>query len=376
MKTEIGRTAMVFGATGFIGQWLVKELLDQGVPTTAAVRDLARSKHLLIWLETHGTATDLLQVDKADLSVDGIGLDNHSHSGLNEIYNVAGAYRFGMTPHEARAANVDTSRRVVEFAATVPGLARLVHLSGYRVGGQDPASVPWSARTRVAEYSRLGSYEASKVESDAVVQATAQRLGVPLTIANPATVIGDSATGESDQIQGLATTIRDLVTGKLNAIPGNSGTFLPVVTVDYLARFMTLLPTAEETSGKSYWILDDNTPALPHLLRLIAEHTGAVLPRLRIPVGLLKKLPAALTRADPETLSFLSSDRYPTEPANELARRHGLQQPDVATSLNRWADHLIATGFGTTPHPTSKGPTVPAGGIQTNSIRNDGIGGT
>ncbi len=196
-------------------------------------------------------------------------------------------------------------------------------------------------RYAAAEYARLGAYEPSKVESDAVVQSTALQLGVPLTVANPSTVIGDSVTGESDQFLGLATTVLDVIAGKLRAVPGGSSTFVPVVAVDYLARFMVLLPTVEESRGKSYWVLDDDTPTLPVLLRLIADHHDVKLPRLRLPVGVIRFLPAAVTHADPETLSFLSADRYPTGPAEDLARAHGLEHPDVVESLLRWSDYLL-----------------------------------
>lgn len=345
---ENNRRALVFGATGFIGRWLAKDLLDQGIRTTAAVREAGRAQYLRGWLEGHGAAVERLETVEADLGADGLGLEAGDFTGITEIYNVAGAYAFGMTADAARAANVDTSRRVVEFAATIPGV-RLVHLSGYRVGGQDPASVPWTEQKRRREYQRLGAYEASKVESDAVVQARAAELGVALTVANPASVIGHSATGESDQILGLATTIKDLVRGKLPAVPGSAQTFVPVVTVDYLARFMTLLPAHEETRGKSYWILDDATPVLPDLLRLIGRHHGVKVPRLRIPVAVVKLLPQAITGADPETLSFLSADRYPTGPANDFAARHGLVQPDVTAALTRWSSYLVATKFGEAP---------------------------
>ena len=127
---------------------------------------------------------------------------------------MAGAYAFGMTTEQARTANVDTARRVVRFAATLANPARLVHLSGYRVGRQDPATVPWSPNRIAYEYRRLGAYEASKVESDAVVQALAATLNVRLTIVNPSTVIGDSLTGESPQTLGLAATILDLLRQK------------------------------------------------------------------------------------------------------------------------------------------------------------------
>jgi dihydroflavonol-4-reductase len=348
-QAERTRRALVFGATGFIGRWLVKELLDQGIPTTAAVRDTRRSESLVEWLADHHADTDLLEVVKVDLGTDGIELVTTELEHIREIYNVAGAYAFGMTADAARAANVDTARRIVEFASALPSLVRLVHLSGYRVGGQDPVSIPWSAAKRKDTYTRLGAYEASKVESDAVVQATAHDLGVPLTIANPATVIGDSANGESDQILGLATTVRDLVTGRLRAIPGNSSTFVPVVTVDYLARFMILLPTLEETRGRSYWVLDDDTPTLPAMIRMLGAHHRVRVPRMRIPVSVVRMLPVAVTRADPETLAFLSADRYPTGPAERLARRHGMKHPDVFAALTRWSDYLVASRFGEGP---------------------------
>lgn len=336
------RHALVFGATGSIGRWLVKELLDQHIPTIAATRSAASAAQLSTWLASHHSPTDLLRIVQVDLDlgVEPLGGPPAELIPVTEVFNVAGAYRFGMTAEEARAANVEIARRITQIAATLPALERLVHLSGYRVGGQDPTSTPWSAERVVADYKRLGAYEASKVESDAVVQATTLALNVPLTIVNPSTVIGHSHTGETDQRIGLAATVIDLIEGRLPALIGGPSTFVPVVTVDYLAQFMALLPPLQQTAGQSYWVLDDHTPPLPDLLRLLADHHGVRRPRLRIPIGILKRLPASLTNADPETLSFLSSDRYPTEQATTLAVAHGLHHPDTRTALERWSEHL------------------------------------
>lgn len=334
------RTAVVFGATGFIGRWLVEDLLRQGVPTTAVVRSDASAEMLEAWLAGRG-APGSPHVVHADLTRDDLGWSADRRPVATEVHNMAGAYAFGMSTAQARAANVDTARRVVAYAAALPGTPRLVHLSGYRVGGQDPASVPWSAERVARDHRRLGAYEASKVESDAVVQAEAARLGVPLTVVNPSTVIGDSRTGESPQVLGLGTTVLDLLAGRMPALPGGADTFVPVVTVDHLAAFTARLATRADTAGQSYWVLDDATPALPDLLRLVGAHHGVRVPRLRIPVGLLRRLPTAVTRADPETIGFLSSDRYPTGPADALARELGLEMPDVGESLRRWSDHLL-----------------------------------
>lgn len=334
------RSALVFGASGFIGRWLIRELITQGVQTTAVVRTSASAESLLRWLGEHAVHP-LPSIARADFEHDGLRWEHDAPSAA-EVYNMTGAYAFGMTNAEARAANVGVANRIVDFAATIPGLVRLVHLSGYRVGGQDPTDVPWTAKRISREYGRLGAYEASKLESDAVVQAAANRLGVPLTIVNPSTVIGDSRTGESPQTIGLAATVLDLLAGRMPALPGSPDTFVPVVTVDYLAAFTALLSTRADTAGQSYWVLDDTTPSLPELLRLVGRHHGVKVPRLRVPVALLKLLPAAISRADPETLSFLSAERYPTRPAEELARQHGLTHPDVTVALTRWSEYLVS----------------------------------
>jgi len=337
------RHALVFGATGHIGKWLVRELLEHGVTVTAAVRTEHSFRTLEEWLVQHGVAGRAKHL-LVDFNREDLGQDPASNAcgPVTELHNVAGAFAFGMTAEAAYAANVISAERVVRFAAKLPMLTRLMHLSGYRVGRQDPADVPWDDSRRAKEYQRLGAYEGSKVESDAVVQATARSLGVPFTMINPATVIGDSVSGESGQVLGLATSVLDLFHGKLPALPGSERTFVPVVTVDYLASFMALVPTRPEAVNASYWVLDDATPPLPVMLRMLGKHLNVRVPWLRIPVGLLKKLPAKLTGADPETLSFLSGDQYPTAPALALAQASGLHHPPVETALKRWADYLVA----------------------------------
>ncbi|MER5207614.1 alpha/beta fold hydrolase [Streptomyces sp. NPDC002825] len=359
------RHALVLGASGFIGRHVVLALGRAGVRVSAATRSHESYEQLARWLAGRGLghAPAELRVDFATASL----IDGECDD-ITEVYNCAGAYRFGMTADEARHANVDSVRAVVEFASRLPKLGRLVQVSGYRVGGQDPA--PWSDEHRRETYRALGAYEASRVEADAVFQELAGQSGVPWSIVNPASVIGDGATGESDQYLGLASTMKDLWQGSLPALPGNKKTFVPVVAADYLARFMTLLPTDAATERTAYWLLDDDTPALPDLLTLVAEHYGLRAPRARIPVPLLKRLPRRLTQTDPETLTFLSTDRYPTASARALAARHGLTMPDTATTIHRWADHMAARRFGDAPAPDRRFTTT--GGIRTFELGEEG----
>ena len=343
---EASRHALVFGASGLVGRHLVLTLAEAGADVTVAVRTAASGARVERWLTEHGLSrsirTTIVDFDAPEIIAGGPA----ALSSVTEIHNCAGSYRFGMNAQEARTANVGIVEKVMDFAEGLPHLQRVVHVSGYRVGGQDPATVPLSDDHRTALYKELGAYEASKVESDAIFQARALERGIPWTIVNPSSVIGDSVTGESDQHIGLATTIEQMWNGTAAALPGDETTFLPVVTVDYLAAIMSAAAIDPDAAGKAYWILDDATPPLADLLTHVGRHLGAKVPRVRMPVGVIKRLPQWITKADPETLTFMSADRYPTDSAVELASRHGIRMPDVQVSLERWVDHLAAHRFG------------------------------
>lgn len=364
MKTHrTSRHALIFGASGLIGRHLVMTLAEAGANVTAVVRTVESGARVMRWFRTHGLAQPvnvaIVDFDAPEILVGGTA----AFADVTEIHNCAGSFRFGMPAEEARSANVGIVEKLIDFASDLPQLQRLVHISGYRVGGQNPAAVPWSDEHRAAVYAELGGYEASKVESDAIFQARAAERGVPWTIINPATVIGDSATGESDQHIGIATTIEQMWRGTASALPAGKSTFVPVLTVDYMANFMAAAAVDPHAAGKAYWILDDATPPLADLFTHVGQHLGAKVPSLRIPIGAIKHLPQWVTKADPETLGFLSSDRYPTGPAIELAARHGIPMPDVRISLERWADYMAAHRFG-----ASKGDErrfIDAGGVRT-----------
>ncbi|MRH89936.1 alpha/beta fold hydrolase [Nocardia sp. SYP-A9097] len=311
--------AIVFGATGFLGRSLVAELLGRGQRVTAAVR----TDTLTPWLITQGVDTGGLEIVTADITRPLSGLPR-----ARDVYNTAGRYAFGLSNEEARATNVTGALNVLDWAATLPELRRLVHISGYRVSA--PEGVP--------DYAGLGAYEASKFEGDLALRKRADDLRVPLTIANPSAVIGPG------QHIGLSELVRDLWNGRLPALPGGPDTFVPITTIDYMVRFLAEIPTSP--AGEHHWILDDSTPLLPELIGTIAEHLGVRAPRRHIPVGLLRRLPRKLTGADPETLSFLSTDRYPTASARALAANAGLEMPPAADALRAWADNLVAERFG------------------------------
>ncbi|MER6511972.1 alpha/beta fold hydrolase [Nonomuraea sp. NPDC001636] len=342
--------AVVFGATGFVGRWTVLHLLQQGRAVTAVVR--RADDRLGRWLRERGVPGTRLTVVEGDVTAGpglGLGASAEGAAGVRDVFNAAGVYRFGMGREEARAVNVEGALNVLHWAAARPALRRLVHVSGYRVGLDPRPRHPLPEAELAALYRDKGAYEGSKTEGDAAVRVAAARLGVPLTVVNPSSVVGHSLTGEAGQYLGLASLVRDLWAGRLPALPGGARTFVPVVTVDHFARFMAAVPEHDPEPGGLHWVLDPATPDLPDLIRLLADHLGVPAPRVRVPVGVIRRLPAALTGAEPETLGFLTEDRYDTASADRVAASAGLRQPPVEYALRRWADRLVADRFGAAP---------------------------
>ncbi|MFW6725300.1 alpha/beta fold hydrolase [Streptomyces sp. MAR4 CNY-716] len=352
---------LVVGATGLIGRWLTAELLTRGRSVAATVRGATvRGDELRTWLRDHDVDDRALVVVTADVTLPGLGIAPDAADALTavrDVYNTAALFRFGLARDEARRINVDGALNVLRWAADRPRLRRLVHVSGYRVSGAEPLPHPAPEARLTRLYRRYGAYEASKHEADAALRAVAAASGVPLTLVNPATVIGHSRTGESAQYVGLAGMVELLWTGKLPALAGSRGTLVPVVTVDHLARFMAAVPEHDRGPLHAHWVLDDATPELPELIALLARHLGVRAPHATLPVALVRRLPRALTRTEPETLTFLSEERYDTESADTLAAAAGLTHPPVTDALRHWADRLVAERFGHTDPPLPGGLT-------------------
>mgnify|MGYP000210972243 CR=1 FL=1 len=328
------QAAVVTGAAGFIGRYLLVALTKQGTHVAALVRGpTARLPELRAWVDAHGGDGALLSAAPFDLEAPDLGLTPESEAWLDRaeaVYHLAARFEFGLSAEAARVANVDASVRLVERLARRPRLERLVYLSGYRTEGGPARALDVDDPAALRRFYRdHGAYEASKMEAHQRVQRRADELGVPLTRVSPAVVIGHSETGETTQFIGLVETLRLLHARRLPALPGDASTWLPLVTVDVLASVLVRVPTDPLSRGEHLVVFDERSPSLPALVKLAAEHMGVPAPRLCLPVWFVRALPTALSGVDREGLSFISSDRYDAAPLQAFAARTQLELPDI-----------------------------------------------
>lgn len=351
------KIAVITGAHGFIGRWLALELTSLGIEVWALMRHAdERLPELARWVQQRGGRGELLRGAALDLEQPGLGLDEQGHAALlraHHVYHLAARFDFGLAVATARAANVEASTQLVELLARSTQLERLVHLSGYRTMGKAALALDVDDQAQLAAFYRShGAYEGSKIEAHYRVAAAALTHGVPLARVSPAVVIGDSRTGESIQLTGLAQTLEQLWMDKLPALAGSAQVWLPLINVDILAKILALAAQDEQLGAQDdshLVVFDDRSPRLEEVIDIAAKRMGKRAPRLSLPVGLLKAMPQRLTGLEVESLSFISEDRYDPQPLADFLERHALKLPPIQRGVERWVDALLDTGFGRWP---------------------------
>ncbi|MDO8330915.1 MAG: SDR family oxidoreductase [Fluviicoccus sp.] len=334
-------TVLVTGASGYIGRFLVKELLEKGETVFVLLRRPAvQLPELQAWLEAHGVAGGAVQAVAGDLSRPGAGVDEagwQAMAAVTVIFHSGALFGWSLPEAEVRAVNVVGAVSLLETAAAKLSLQRFIQVSGYMltISGHlaalgiqgDGSAADWPAI-----YRRTGSYEASKLEGHFAVKRAAARLGVPLTVIHPATLAGHAGTGELPASQEVARSLEYLLAGRLPVVPGGGKYRLPLVSMDYLAAFMARVMDYPEAAGREYLLADAGTPDLKTVMTLYARAAGVRAPLLALPVPCLRQLArwswlSARTGLTVEKLDFLRQEPLETIETERMAQQMGLRQP-------------------------------------------------
>lgn len=348
----MSETVLLTGATGHLGRWIALEHLRRGDGVLAMLRrPQEQGPAMEAWLTERGAPAGSFRAVAGDLAAEGLGLapaDGELLRAVTRVEHFGALWGFGISPAEARRVNVEGTRALMAFAATLPRLQRFIHSSGFMLtlpAHLTSAGVRPDGRTDWAQvYCRVGAYEASKYESHFAVRAQAEALGVPTTIVHPATATGHSQTGEILGTQALVELTEQMLAGRLTAVPGSPRHRLPLVTVDYLAAFVVRSADHAETAGKELLVLDPGTPPLAEALAWLARGAGARAPRCHVPLPVLRAVLAVpgLARAasiQPEGLAFIRDEVFDVRVEQTLAARMGLVAPSITTALEvsgRW----------------------------------------
>lgn len=364
-------TVFVTGGSGFIGRWTVVELtrLKRMVGLLLRTKDAQVKLEYLNWINQHGGDAGLIRIFEGDLAKPGLGLSPEDRANVltaQDFYHLGALMDFGLTQEKARQVNVKGTKQLLELAQQAKNLRCFVLLSGYMVSdercfakfginlGGLVANANNVAETNTVDFSqvykKLGAYEASKMEADWLVRNFSRQTGLPVTIVNPAGVIGDSRNGEATQFFGFGSLVESLLAGRLSAIPATDHDRLELISVDYLANFLARVTQFPATVGQAYWLLDKNVPNFPSLIEYLAQQMGLKPPKTRISrrlLGFLLKIGfSRILHMSHEALSFINPLEFDTTAAEEIANQMGLVKPDIYQTITKCLNYIRATNFG------------------------------
>jgi thioester reductase-like protein len=253
---RMSRTLLT-GATGFLGMELLARYLERSdrevVLLVRARDDLeagARVDGVLRNLFGSGGSRYRSRVTAvaAELTEPRLGLSERDHDALaadlDEIVHSAASVTFDLPLADARAVNVEGTRRMLELASAAPSLERYAHIStAYVAGTYD--GVFTEVDLDLGQSFR-NSYEQSKFEAEQLVRS---RPEIPFEILRPSIVVGDRRNGWTSAFNVLYWPLRALSRGLLKEVPAVASAPVDVVSVDYVADAIYALrgPAVGET---------------------------------------------------------------------------------------------------------------------------------
>jgi long-chain acyl-CoA synthetase len=258
-----GGDLLLTGATGFVGMELLARYLersDRQIVTLvrAANDEAARRRMDAVLANLFGRRGQLygrrVVAVAGDLLAPRFGLAPARSEELarrvSTIVHAAASVSFTLPLAEARAINLEGTRRMLEFAELAcarGGLERYGHVSTAYVAGTHSG--------RFAECDlELGqvfrnSYEQSKFEAEQLVRA---RTGLPFTILRPSIVVGDRRSGWTAAFNVLYWPLRAFARGLFPAVPAIPSAPVDVVSVDYVADAIYALCEDCGDAGETY----------------------------------------------------------------------------------------------------------------------------
>jgi NAD(P)-dependent dehydrogenase (short-subunit alcohol dehydrogenase family) len=282
---------LVTGGTGFIGRHLLGELVKRkDAEVFALVRPQSRAK----LAARSGKVTAV----EGDIGKKGLGISAADRERLQgaEVFHLAAVYNLEATEKENQLANVEGTRNVVAFTNAIKA-ARLHHVSSIAVaGGSFQGEFGEDMFDEGQELEQ--PYYKTKHEAEKIVRTAAK---VPFRVYRPGIVIGSSADGSADRVDGIYYSFK-IIQRLRDALPpwvplvGLEGGRLNLVPVDFVAAALAHIAAKPGLDGQTFHLVDPHPASFGDTLNEFCRAAHAPQFTLRIDSRAGALLPGDLTQ--------------------------------------------------------------------------------
>ena len=362
-------TYFVTGATGFIGKFLVKNLLAREGTIHVLVRknSLKKLEALYPWWGLDEKQKRVVPI-VGDLAKPKLGIaatDITKMKGkVAHLFHLAAIYDLSADAASQQTANIDGTRNAVEFAEAVKA-ACFHHTSSIAAAGLYDGTFREDMFEEAEELDH--PYFRTKHDSEGIVRNECK---VPWRVYRPGMVVGHSATGEIDKIDGpyyffkLIQKMRDTLPSWMPTV-GIEGGRINVIPVDYVVDAMDYIAHKKGLDGGCFHLTDPEPMRIGELLNLFAKAAHAPQMTMRVNSKMFNFIPgyvlqglmsvAPVRRARNQILTDLGIPKdlfgfinYPTKFDNrdtvKALKGSGISVPKLETYAWRlwdyWERHL------------------------------------
>ncbi len=376
-------SVFVTGATGFLGRYLARGLINAGEDVVLLVRSESpehareRVRAALDWLDPLEEEAFQRRVTVCPGSIDhpGLGLAPGDRelvlSRCSRFLHAAASVRFDLSLDEARRINVDGTRAVLRLATQSRiGVDRFDYVSTAFVAGRRTGLVLEDELD--GGHGFKNTYEQSKFEAEECVRQA--RAELPIAIFRPSIVVGEHLSGRTPAFNTLYWPIKIYALGLWRIAVGKPDARVDVVPVDFVRDALLTIrrradsvgrcfhlaagPEGDAKSGELAAIVESFFPDRKPVRFVDADRwVRATEPLLRrIAFGRFRQIVEAGRFYVPY---FVSNPRFDTTQATAFLANTGVCAPDVRTYFRTLLEYGVKANWGRRSDPAI--PTSSAG---------------
>jgi NAD(P)-dependent dehydrogenase (short-subunit alcohol dehydrogenase family) len=287
------------GATGFIGKYLVRQLLARKGTIYILVRpqSLHKAETLREWT---GDTTGRIVPVHGDLSEPGLGVSEQDAEQLSDnidhFFHLAAIYDIEASDEDMDVANIIGTDHAIAFAGRIK-VGCFHHVSSIAAAGLYKGTF---TEDMLEEAQGLEHpYFRTKHESESLVR---KRATVPWRVYRPGMVVGHSATGQIDKIDGpyyffkAIQKLRENVPSWFPLI-GLEGGYANLVPVDFVAAALDHLAHLPDHDNECFHLTDPRPRRMGEVINLFAKVGHAPTMSVRLDPKLFRGVPEAIGQA-------------------------------------------------------------------------------
>jgi NAD(P)-dependent dehydrogenase (short-subunit alcohol dehydrogenase family) len=287
----------VTGATGFIGRFLVANLLKRGEPVYVLVRRSSVGKLDGLRAEYWGATGKQVIGVVGDLAKPNLGVAaadlRKLRGNIGHMFHLAAIYDLAAGAEEQQVANVEGTRNAVHFAKAV-GAGCFHHVSSIAAAGLYDGVFREDMFEEAEDLDH--PYFRTKHDSEGVVR---KHCAVPYRIYRPSMVVGHSKTGYIDKIDGPYYFFKTLQKLRRMLPPwmptiGIEGGRLNIVPVDFVADALDYIAHRKGLDGKCFHLTDPAPHRIGEVLNIFAKAGHAPQMTMRLNARMFGFIPAPI----------------------------------------------------------------------------------